>query len=127
MLDVCELQRLHLQGAKMNIWILVAVVCSMFGAVGQLFFKKGSETLVFSLELLKNWQLGLGLLLYAIATIGFILVLKNMKLSVAYPIIAFSYIFVALLSFFVLKEPFTAKMWIGTVVIVFGVVMIQNA
>jgi len=110
----------------MNIWILVAVVCSMFGAVGQLFFKKGSEGLIFSLELLKNWQLGLGLLLYALATIGFILVLKNMKLSVAYPIIAFSYIFVALLSFFILKEPFTVKMWVGTFVIVIGVVLIQN-
>ena len=111
----------------MNLWALIAVGCSMLGAVGQLFFKKGSETLIFGVELLKNWQLMLGLFCYAVATVGFILVLKNMKLSIAYPIIALSYIWVALLAFFVLKEPFTAKMWIGTGLIVFGVVLIQNA
>ena len=32
-----------------NIWILVAIVCSMFGAVGQLFFKKGADNLVVGL------------------------------------------------------------------------------
>jgi drug/metabolite transporter (DMT)-like permease len=106
-------------------WVVLAVFCSMLGAVGQMFFKLGADRLVIGWELLQNWQLGVGLLCYGVATIGFILVLKNMRLSLAYPIIALSYIWVALLSYYALKEPMTLKVWLGSAIIVFGVVLVQ--
>jgi len=79
--------------------------CSILGAVGQAFFKAGSRTLEAKIwSLATNWQLLTGLAAYAFATVLFIIALKYGRLSTLYPVIAMSYVWVFLISWFYFKE-----------------------
>jgi drug/metabolite transporter (DMT)-like permease len=64
-----------------------------------------------------------GLLLYGISAIIWLLVLSRVDLSLAYPMLAIGYIFVLLVSLFFLGEKVTLMRWLGTVLIVGGVVL----
>ena len=109
---------------KLSIILLVAF-CALLGAIGQVFFKLASKTLAFNfISLITNWKLLLGLLFYAIATLLFVFALKQGNLSILYPIIATSYIWVSLLSMGLLGEAMNLFKWIGVVVIFLGVSMV---
>ncbi len=59
--------------------------------------------------------------------VGFVLLviaLKHGNLSILYPILATSYIWVALLSVRFLDEPFSAAQWVGVLLIVGGISLI---
>lgn len=102
--------------------IITVAVCALIAAIGQIFFKLGSETLSMNLMTwLTNWKLIFGLVLYAIATIFFVYSLKFGNLSTLYPIIATSYIWVAIFSIAFLGENFTIFKWVGILLIIFGV------
>lgn len=106
--------------------ILIVLFCALLGAAGQVLFKLGSEELSFSIELLKNWQLILGLACYGIATILFVVCLKHGNLSLLYPLIATSYIWVAIFSKILLGEAIPLTRWIGVGVILLGVAMVAR-
>jgi drug/metabolite transporter (DMT)-like permease len=53
-----------------------------------------------------------------------VLALARLELSYAYPVACSSILFVALLSAVFLGEPITPRMWVGTVVILIGVVLL---
>lgn len=102
----------------------VVIFCSLLGAVGQLFFKLGSSKITgLNLDNLLNFPLAVGLFLYGISTVLFILMLKQGELSLLYPLIAFSYVFVGLISFFYLKEPVSLINFFGFAVIIVGVAL----
>lgn len=64
-------------------------------------------------------------LLLIVGGFGFwVLALARLELSYAYPIACCSILFVALLSAVFLGEPITGKMWLGTVLILVGVVLL---
>ncbi|MBW2991397.1 EamA family transporter [Candidatus Woesearchaeota archaeon] len=109
-----------------KLWVILLVAfCALLGAIGQLFFKLSSKSLSFNLiVLITNWKLILGLALYAIATILFLIALKHGNLSILYPIIATSYIWVAFLSTIFLKEVFPVYKWLGVLLILGGVIII---
>ena len=61
----------------------------------------------------------------SVAGFGFwVLALARLELSYAYPIACSSILFVALLSTVFLGEPMTPKMWVGTVMILVGVILL---
>ncbi len=100
---------------------LVFIACAFLGAVGQLFFKFGAAGITSNIfSWIFNWQLILGLFLYGIGTLVFTFMLKKADLSFAYPIIATSYIWVALFSFFILKEAMHPSNWAGIILIIIG-------
>ena len=101
-------------------WVLylVVVVCAVLGASGQLFLKQGVD----SIHILK---LILGVFLYAVAFIGFTTALRFGNLSKLYPILAFSYIFILILSQIFLGENVTVMNYIGAGIIVLGVALTQ--
>lgn len=101
--------------------LIIAGFCAFLGALGQLFFKLGSGGISSGIFLLLNWQIILGVLLYAIATILLILMLKKAELSLLYPVIATSYIWVAFFSLFLVRETLHIQNWIGILLIVGGV------
>lgn len=104
--------------------VFIVVLCSGLGAVGQLFFKLGSSSLALSVEgLLLNWRLATGLFCYGLATLGFVYSLKELQLSVAYPIIALSYLWVGILAATFLKEQVFWYNVAGYFVIVCGVLL----
>ncbi len=106
--------------------ILVVLFCALLGATGQIFFKLASKDITFSIHSIFNWKLWVGLALYGIATVLFVFALKRGNLSVLYPIIATSYIWVVIFSKLFLGEPFPMYKWIGIILIIVGVAIITG-
>lgn len=91
----------------MKMWVYVVAVIGMacLGAFGQVFFKIGSGLINPNhLKTFFNWGIIIGLFFYGIATFGYILALRKMELTMAYPLISFSYLFVLVLGAIFLKE-----------------------
>lgn len=109
-----------------ELWAIgLAFFCATLAAVGQLLFKLGSRRVSFSItSWVTNWQIIAGMVLYGVSAILFIIALKNGNLSILYPIIATSYIWVALLSIKILGEPFPPIKWVGFFLILGGVSII---
>jgi uncharacterized membrane protein len=94
--------------------VLLAIGCSFLGAAGQIFFKLGSEQLTFNIfEQMTNYKLMIGLVFYGIATIGYVFALKQANVSMLYPIMALSYVWVIIMATIFLKEPFQTYKLIG--------------
>ncbi|MFC1686797.1 EamA family transporter [Nanoarchaeota archaeon] len=112
---------------KTKTQIILLVLLSTFTlSIAQIFFKLGSESFSFSIQQIFNFHLwggGLGLFL---GGIFLLFALKKGDLSFVYPITAVSYVFVALLSLYILKETIYLKQWLGLGVIVMGVLFIGS-
>lgn len=99
--------------------------CTVLNAAAQLFFKRASAQ--FSLNLIDdatNVSLILGLLLYGGFFIAMVLALRQGELSMLYPIISLSYVWVTLLSYTLLGERPSLFKNIGIAVIVVGVAIL---
>ncbi|MGQ9778416.1 MAG: EamA family transporter [Bacillota bacterium] len=65
----------------------------------------------------------IGIGLYALSMLLWLLVLSRVDLSLAYPMLALGYVGVLLVSKFALQEEIPAMRWLGTGLIVLGVVL----
>lgn len=107
--------------------ILLVFLSSIFVAFAQLGWKIGAANLSLSfMSVIINLPLIAGFVLYAIGAVLLIYSLKTADLSLVYPIYSAAYIWVTLLSYFVLQEAVPALRWLGVVVIVAGVVVISK-
>ena len=111
---------------KTKLWAIgLIVLTTLLTSSAQLLYKKGSETLEFNLfAILTNYSLLLGLLLYIIGAFLLIIALKGGDLSVLYPIIATSYIWVGIFSYLLFDEPLNYLRWLGIITIFFGVIFV---
>ncbi len=112
--------------------IIIAIIQSGFLAVAQYFMKLGvdrvgdySTTWSYFRSYL-NWQLGVALLLYIIAMMIYLYMLKNFKLSLVYPLTSISYIFTILLAMFLLGEAVPVVRWVGVFFVMLGVGLIAR-
>jgi len=99
--------------------------CTLLGAAAQILFKKGAAH--FSLDLLAaatNVPLIAGLVLYGGFTLLMVLALRDGELSMLYPIISLTYVWVTLLSYTLLGEKPNLPKNIGITVIVAGVAVL---
>ncbi|HIH17774.1 MAG TPA: EamA family transporter [Nanoarchaeota archaeon] len=103
--------------------VLFILVSTVFTAVGQIFLKSGVGDIT-SISSVLNYQLLMGLLLYGFALLLVVKAFKHGELSVLYPILALSYIWVVLLSNFILNEPLTQMKLLGVAAIFIGVTLI---
>lgn len=69
-------------------------------------------------------RLWLGLFLFGISALFWLIVLSRVPLSVAYPIVGISYILIVLLGRFMLHEHVPALRWLGVVVVAAGIAII---
>ena len=112
--------------------IIIAIIQSAFLAVAQYFMKIGVERVVeYSMtwayfRSFLNWQLGLSLLMYVIAMIIYLFMLKNYDLSIVYPLTSISYIFTILLAMFLLGETVSVVRWVGILLVMLGVGLIAR-
>jgi len=106
---------------KKEVAICIVIFSALLAAIGQLLFKLGSSKINFNLLTWFNWQILFGLLLCGSGVILFTFILKRFELSTLYPFVATSYIWVALFSFFLLKETLSLLNWMGMFVIVAGI------
>lgn len=111
----------------MTIHPLLLIIFTILAlSAGQIFFKLASEKIdiqdngIFESFFL-NPSLLIGLLIYGIATISWLLVLKTTPLKVAYPFAALSYFIVPILAFIFLGETIRWTTFAGAAVIILGV------
>ena len=111
---------------KTKLWAMGMVLfCTLLTSTAQLFYKYGSETLQFNvLSIITNVNLIIGLLLYAVGGTILILSFRGGEVSVLYPIIATSYIWVTFLSIYFLNEEINFLKWLGVFTIMAGIILI---
>ena len=109
-----------------ELWAAAMVVFgTAIGSFGPIFLKRSAKTFSFHpIKAIKNKNLVLGIFFYAIATIIFVPALKGGDLSILYPLVSTSYIFVSFYSSWLLKEKMDARKWFGILVIILGVFFI---
>ena len=105
--------------------ILLVVIATLVGAFGPILLKKASARKLSKISsLIKNYYLFGGVALYALGTLLFIPALKGGDLSILYPFVSLSYIWVSLLSVKFLGEKMNKYKWVGILMIILGVTFI---
>jgi multidrug transporter EmrE-like cation transporter len=105
--------------------IALTLASAFLGAIGQVFMKLSAATVTTDVwTWLLNWKLWAAITCYGLATILFVWALRQGNLSVLYPVVASSYIWVTLFSIFYLGEPFLWYQWVGILAIIAGIVII---
>ena len=79
------------------------------------------------MHLITNLPLIAGYALYGINTLMLVLALREGELSVLYPIIALTYVWVTLVSYIRLHEPPNVYKNVGVLAIILGVIVIGRA
>jgi multidrug transporter EmrE-like cation transporter len=103
--------------------LILVFCCTIFGAAAQVLMKTGANNLASHglLGMVTNPPLMLGYCLYGISTVLLVLALREGALSLLYPVIALTYVWVTLLSFTLFDERFSVYKLIGITAIVSGV------
>jgi drug/metabolite transporter (DMT)-like permease len=121
----------------MNLQGFTIILASVFlSAVAQLSFKYGVSSILIkadshliakALAFLFSPFVLLGLSLYGVGTVLWLFALRQVDLSLAYPFVGMSFIFVLLFSAFFLQEAITLNRILGTLVIVGGLVILSRS
>jgi drug/metabolite transporter (DMT)-like permease len=103
--------------------IVLVVLCTIIGAAAQILMRLGAAELHGSTaaDLLTNWALMAGYACLAANTVLLILALRHGELSVLYPIIALTYVWVTILSPMFFGDTVNAYKIAGVAFIVIGV------
>jgi len=105
--------------------IILVVFATCIGAFGALSLKYGANILTRKNKwTFLNKRLLLGVFLYGLSSIFFLIGLKFGELSVLYPITSLSYIWISLLSIKMLHEKMNFFKWLGIAAILVGVSLI---
>jgi drug/metabolite transporter (DMT)-like permease len=104
---------------------LLVFSCTVLGAAAQLLMKVGMAHFEPNLmAIVTNVPLICGYALYGINTLMLVLALREGELSMLYPIIALTYVWVTLLSYLLLHEQPNWYKNAGIAIIVFGVAVL---
>lgn len=102
----------------------LTIICVLSISVGQILFKRAA----LEIEQLDGWFhmrviliIGIASIVYGSATLMWIHVLRTIALTIAYPLIALSFIAVPVLSWWLMDEQLKPSTIIGGLVIVAGV------
>ena len=106
--------------------IMFVLLAAMFAAIGQILYKLASNKIVDIISFLFNPYIYVGVIIYAI---GLFFTLKSLvygEVSVVYPMMATSLIWVSLLSPLFFNDSMTLIKWIGIGIIILGVFFISK-
>ena len=97
----------------------------LLGVGGQILLKKGAtESATFARQLLHLPTL-MGLSLYVASALLYLIALRRLPVSIAFPSVSLSYVAVAMLGNLVFQEPLGMQQLAGIIVIVTGVVLLS--
>ena len=111
---------------KRLIGISLVFVVTIINTIGQYFLKLGSNNLVLNLIILQNYNLFIGLFLYGTSALLLIYALKFGDLNALYPLISLTFVWVTLISIFLLGEKLYFNQLLGTTSILTGVFLISK-
>ena len=107
--------------------LLFILFTVMLLAAGQILFKLASNDIVLNpselLSSLVSIKLFFALVIYAIATLCWLITLKGLPLRVAYPFVAMTFFIVPTLAHFLLGETLHWNTYLGAAIIAVGVVV----
>jgi len=109
------------------IHLLALAVSIGLTVLGQFFLKTGSLTKSDGLRLFLNPATLAGLFSYGFASLFYIVALKKIPLSVAYPSVSLSYVAVVVLAHFVWGEPLGLRQGVALVLIISGIALLYRA
>lgn len=121
--------------AAINI-ILLILVSVVLGAFGQISMKKGLKNKPIQINELVSLKffstvfepnVFLGVVLYIVATLIWLVVLSNAEVSQVYPLIALGYIVTAVFARIYLGENISFLRWLGIILIVAGAVLVVRS
>ena len=103
--------------------VLLVFLCTIIGAAAQILLKIGAQQLVSSnpIKMLMNPWLFCGYGLYGLSTVLLILALRKGQLSLLYPVISLTYVWVTILSLLIFKEAMNVYKAVGLAIVVAGV------
>jgi len=119
--------------AKQRRSLLLVFCCTILGAAAQIFIKNGATHLAHpslitaALGMVTNPSLFAGYSLYGCSTILLVIALKDGELSITYPVIALTYVWVAMLSYFLMHESMGLYKILGIALIVTGVAVVGKS
>lgn len=99
---------------------VIILVMTILGATASCFLKKASEQTGIA-AMLKNRNIYLGGILYVIAALLNVYVLRFMDYSVVLPLTSITYIWTMIIAYWFLKERITRRKIVGVFCIVVGV------
>jgi multidrug transporter EmrE-like cation transporter len=94
---------------------------SVIGSFGAVFLKLGAAKLKGGFWRILNLQLAIGVALFLLSSVFFILGIRRGELSVLYPMVAAGYVWTLLWSRLFFQEPFTRHKFLGLGLILLGV------
>jgi len=109
--------------------LVLVIAFTLLAAAAQVLFKFGTNHLnqhPSLLGLLTNFPLMGGLALYGIGSAMMIIALRHGELSILYPLISLSYVWVAILSVVIFRETMNPYKIAGISVIIAGVAVMGN-
>ncbi|MGI6776624.1 MAG: SMR family transporter [Acetivibrionales bacterium] len=121
------------QFMKAYVMVILSILTSALGQVtlkwGTLSVDKSPSDSIFRtmLKYFTNIHIICGIALYGLSMTIWILAISKIQLSVAYPMVAFGYIIVTALSYFMFHEPLSKMKVAGLATIVLGVIMIARS
>src|ERR1700683_2169755 len=93
--------------------ILLVLVGSFIGSIGMVFLKKASSHLHKGFLHIISVNAAVGVGLFLISSLFYLTGIRKVTLSVLYPLVSRSYVWVLLGARFVLKEPLTKQKFAG--------------
>jgi len=121
--------------AAINI-ILLVLVSVVLGAFGQISMKRGLKNRPIQINELLSVKffntvfepnVFLGVALYIVATLVWLVVLSNAEVSQVYPLIALGYIVAAVFARIYLGENISFLKWLGIILIVAGAILVVRS
>lgn len=109
----------------MTVYYVALAIGIVAGIGGQVLLKLGADAPDFVSQVLRPSTLA-GLALYGSAAFLYIVALRKIPVSVAFPSVSLSYAIVAVLGHYLFGEPFGMKQIGGIALIVGGVVLINQ-
>lgn len=113
-------------------WVLLLSGVLM-SAAGGFFLKVGAVQIRYDLEILEicrqvilNWAIILGVMMYFIPVMIWIFLLKKIELSFLQPLFSLTYVVTPILAVLFLNENVTSARWVGIGVIILGVIVVAR-
>lgn len=106
--------------------VMLVFCCTILGAGAQILMKSGANHLPHPglLDMATNIPLMAGYTLYGMSTVLLVLALKDGELSLLYPVIALTYVWVTVLSFVIFHDSVNPFKLAGITIIVVGVTVL---
>jgi multidrug transporter EmrE-like cation transporter len=106
--------------------VLLVFLCTIIGAAAQILLKIGAQQLVSPnpIKMLMNPWLFCGYALYGMSTVLLILALRKGQLSLLYPVISLTYVWVSILSLLIFREAMNIYKALGLAIVVAGVAIL---